>query len=185
MKSCISFVGLLAVGNCDHISQQRSPTNKRFRQFSNTVPISKHTSSNIIERSRKHPAIYNIRGGDTSTSSSTSLSVSATMASLFAGSIGGAIGVGISYPFDTLSTKAQVSTGKEGQQLSLTKSIGRIWKNEGVRGFFEGVLVTVSRRYQPYTDSYDISIYISYASLPDTSQFISHYLPSLYDSLFN
>ena len=150
MKSCISFVGLLAVGNCDHISQHRSPTNKRFRQFSsNTVSISKHTSSNIIERSRRsnqHPAIYNIRGGDTSTSSSTSLSVSATMASLFAGSIGGAIGVGISYPFDTLSTKAQVSTGKEGQQLSLTKSIGRIWKNEGVRGFFEGVLVTVSKR---------------------------------------
>jgi len=146
MKSCISFVGLLAVGNCDHISQQRSPTHKRFRQFSNTV--SKHTSSNIIHRSKRsnqHPAIYNIRGGDTSASSSTSLSVSATMASLFAGSIGGAIGVGISYPFDTLSTKAQVSTGKEGQQLSLTKSIGRIWKNEGVRGFFEGVLVTVSR----------------------------------------
>ena len=148
MKSCISFVGLLAVGNCDHISQQRSPTHKRFRQFSK-VSISKHTSSNILaERSRRsnqHPAIYNIRGGDTSTSS-TSLSVSATMASLFAGSIGGAIGVGISYPFDTLSTKAQVSTGKEGQQLSLTKSIGRIWKNEGLRGFFEGVLVTVSIR---------------------------------------
>ena len=155
MKSCISFVGLLAVGNCDNISQ-RSPTHKRFRQFSNTVSISKHTTSNIIERSRRsnqHPAIYNIRGGDTSSSSSTSLSVSATMASLFAGSIGGAIGVGISYPFDTLSTKAQVSTGKEGQQLSLTKSIGRIWKNEGVRGFFEGVLVTVSR-YQPYTEYY-------------------------------
>ena len=152
MKSCISFVGLLAVGNCDHISQ-RSPTHKRFRQFSsNTVSISKHSSSIQAEgyrRSNQHPAIYNIRGGDTSTSSSTSLSVSATMASLFAGSIGGAIGVGISYPFDTLSTKAQVSTGKEGQQLSLTKSIERIWKNEGVRGFFEGVLVTVSRRYQP------------------------------------
>ena len=155
MKSCISFVGLLAVGNCDNISQ-RSSAHKRFRQFSNTVSISEHTSSNIHaegyrRRSNQHPSIYNIRGGDTSTSLSTSLSVSATMASLFAGSIGGAIGVGISYPFDTLSTKAQVSTGKEGQQLSLTKSIGRIWKNEGVRGFFEGVLVTVSRRYQQYT----------------------------------
>jgi len=154
MKSCISFVGLLAVGNCDNISQ-RSPTHKRYRQFSNSVSISKHTSSIIqaksYRRSNQHPSIYNIRGGDTNISSTTSLSVSATMASLFAGSIGGAIGVGISYPFDTLSTKAQVSTGKEGQQLSLTKSIGRIWKNEGVRGFFEGVLVTVSRRYQPYT----------------------------------
>ena len=66
------------------------------------------------------------------------------MASLFAGSIGGAIGVGVSYPFDTLSTKAQVSTGKGNEkQLNLMKSIARIWKNDGIRGFFEGVLVTV------------------------------------------
>ena len=65
------------------------------------------------------------------------------MASLFAGSVGGAIGVGISYPFDTLSTKAQVSTGNQETQLNFVRNIGRIWKNEGMRGFFEGVLVTM------------------------------------------
>ena len=65
------------------------------------------------------------------------------MASLFAGSVGGAIGVGISYPFDTLSTKAQVSTGTDKSQLNVARSMKVIWKNEGLRGFFEGVLVTV------------------------------------------
>jgi solute carrier family 25 carnitine/acylcarnitine transporter 20/29 len=67
------------------------------------------------------------------------------MASLFAGSVGGAIGVGISYPFDTLSTKAQVSTGAGKSQLNVARSMQVIWKNEGLRGFFEGVLVTVRR----------------------------------------
>eukprot|EP00578_Thalassiosira_sp_NH16_P013799 CAMPEP_0181121298 /NCGR_PEP_ID=MMETSP1071-20121207/24661_1 /TAXON_ID=35127 /ORGANISM="Thalassiosira sp., Strain NH16" /LENGTH=291 /DNA_ID=CAMNT_0023206103 /DNA_START=370 /DNA_END=1242 /DNA_ORIENTATION=+ len=65
------------------------------------------------------------------------------MASLFAGSVGGAVGVGVSYPFDTLSTKAQVSTGKDETHTRFIRSMGNIWKNEGVRGFFEGVLVTM------------------------------------------
>eukprot|EP00584_Thalassiosira_punctigera_P003101 CAMPEP_0172538074 /NCGR_PEP_ID=MMETSP1067-20121228/9544_1 /TAXON_ID=265564 ORGANISM="Thalassiosira punctigera, Strain Tpunct2005C2" /NCGR_SAMPLE_ID=MMETSP1067 /ASSEMBLY_ACC=CAM_ASM_000444 /LENGTH=301 /DNA_ID=CAMNT_0013323495 /DNA_START=483 /DNA_END=1388 /DNA_ORIENTATION=+ len=65
------------------------------------------------------------------------------MASIFAGSLGGAIGVGVSYPFDTLSTKAQVSTGKGEIPLDFVRNIGRIWKSEGVRGFFEGVVVTM------------------------------------------
>lgn len=65
------------------------------------------------------------------------------MASLFAGSVGGAIGVGISYPFDTLSTKAQVSTGNDEMQMNFTRNMRHIWKSEGLRGFFEGVLVTM------------------------------------------
>ena len=72
------------------------------------------------------------------------MSATATMASLFAGSVGGAIGVGVAYPFDTLSTKAQVSSGKEESHLSFARNIRRIWKTEGIGGFFEGVLVTVS-----------------------------------------
>ena len=63
------------------------------------------------------------------------------MSSLFAGSVGGAIGVGIAYPFDTLSTKAQVSSGK---QSNLIQNVKTIWNNEGIHGFFEGVFVTVS-----------------------------------------
>lgn len=167
MKSCISFVGLLAVGNCDHISQ--SPAHKRFRQF--ITPTTKYTSSSYTNQSDyqesdrlssrrrthiNHPAIHNIRGGATSTTQA-QLSATATMASLFAGSIGGAIGVGVSYPFDTLSTKAQVSTGKGNEkQLNLMKSIARIWKNDGIRGFFEGVLVTV--RDAMYVADRDITL---------------------------
>jgi len=128
MKSCISFVGLLAVGNCNHISKSSTRGN---------------IQNNLKERNSysNHPAIQ-IRGGESS-STQINLSASATMASLFAGSVGGAIGVGVSYPFDTLSTKAQVKTGKDEIQLSLIRSMARIWKSEGIRGFFEGVLVTM------------------------------------------
>ena len=69
------------------------------------------------------------------------------MASLFAGSIAGSLGVGVAYPFDTLSTKAQVSSGNaegaEGKQINVVQNIRTIWINEGIQGFFEGVFVTV------------------------------------------
>jgi len=120
MKSCSSFVGLLAVANSDRTS--RINTRKSYEQFNTPVSL--------------FP-----RGGASTTQ--INLSATATMASLFAGSVGGAIGVGISYPFDTLSTKAQVSTGAGKSQLNVARSMQVIWKNEGLRGFFEGVLVTV------------------------------------------
>ena len=122
MKSCSSFVGLLAVANSDRTS--RINTRKSYEQINTPVSL--------------FP-----RGGASTTQ--INLSATATMASLFAGSVGGAIGVGISYPFDTLSTKAQVSTGAGKSQLNVPRSMQVIWKNEGLRGFFEGVLVTVRR----------------------------------------
>ena len=122
MKSCSSFVGLLAVANSDRTS--RINTRKSYEQINTPVSL--------------FP-----RGGASTTQ--INLSATATMASLFAGSVGGAIGVGISYPFDTLSTKAQVSTGAGKSQLNVARSMQVIWKNEGLRGFFEGVLVTVRR----------------------------------------
>jgi hypothetical protein len=122
MKSCSSFVGLLAVANSDRTS--RINTRKSYEQLNTPVSL--------------FP-----RGGASTTQ--INLSATATMASLFAGSVGGAIGVGISYPFDTLSTKAQVSTGAGKSQLNVARSMQVIWKNEGLRGFFEGVLVTVRR----------------------------------------
>mmetsp|Transcript_6635 Transcript_6635/g.13812 ORF Transcript_6635/g.13812 Transcript_6635/m.13812 type:complete len:95 (-) Transcript_6635:1201-1485(-) len=73
-----------------------------------------------------------------------SVDASTAMASLLAGSIGGAIGVGASYPFDTLSTKAQVSTGREENHLGFGRNFIKIWKSEGIGGFFDGVLITVS-----------------------------------------
>ena len=75
------------------------------------------------DRCRKDPATQ-VRGGLTQVN----LSATATVASLIAGSVGGAIGVGVSYPFDTLSTKAQVNTGTD---------------NAHIGGLFEGVLSTV------------------------------------------
>ena len=90
------------------------------------------------DRCRKDPATQ-VRGGLTQVN----LSATATVASLIAGNVGGAIGVGVSYPFDTLSTKAQVNTGTENARLGVVKNVARIWKNEGLEGFFEGVLSTV------------------------------------------
>lgn len=144
MKCCVGFVGILAVGNSDHTSRRNS--RQFFHQTSNPVrsnqdkhkPGGNHISNSLIEFL---PAIINIRGGD---SAKVNLSATSTMASLFAGSVGGAIGVGISYPFDTLSTKAQVSTGNDEKHMNFVSNMKFIWKNQGVHGFFEGVLVTVS-----------------------------------------
>lgn len=127
MRSCSSFVGLLAVASSDPTS--RINIRGSYKQFPRPVSL--------------FP-----RGGASSTQ--INLSATATMASLFAGSVGGAIGVGVSYPFDTLSTKAQVSTGAGKGHINVARSMNVIWKNEGIRGFFEGVLVTVRRIYLLY-----------------------------------
>ena len=119
MKSCIGFIGLLACG------RTRTDPIKAFHCKSIPHP---------------NPAISIRGGGDVSSSTRLNLSAAATMSSLFAGSVGGAIGVGIAYPFDTLSTKAQVSSGK---QSNLIQNVKTIWNNEGIHGFFEGVFVTV------------------------------------------
>jgi len=96
-------------------------------------------SKRINNQHHRFPLTYSTKNNHSAMT--TELDFASTMASLFAGSIGGAIGVGVSYPFDTLSTKAQVSTGKS--QSSTATTFARVWKESGVRGFFEGVLVTM------------------------------------------
>lgn len=144
MRSCVTFVGLLAVGtNCNHTTNNNN--NQRSIACRNHIQDnSRHLSYQRRKRSSiNHPAIK-IRGGGGGTSTTKiDLSAASTTASLFAGSIGGAIGVGVSYPFDTLSTKAQVSTGKDEKHLSFAGNMGSIWKSDGISGFFDGVLVTV------------------------------------------
>jgi len=132
-KSCCSnssCISLFAIANCNiapPLIRNNNHNNKR---------------SNCISQLNYCPVLQVPRGGATSTSFATQINLSASMASLFAGCVGGAVGVGVSYPFDTLSTKAQVRLqGKD--QLNLAKSIKVIWKNEGIRGFFEGVIGTV------------------------------------------
>ena len=139
MKSCIGFVGLLASGSCgSHISSRTRAD----------------TTTRTLCKSYPHHSAISIRGGGGESSSSTQLNLSATatMASLFAGSVAGSLGVGVAYPFDTLSTKAQVSSGNaegtEGKQINFVQNIRTIWINEGIQGFFEGVFVTV--RYITY-----------------------------------
>ena len=135
MRNCISFcAGLLAVGHCNHIS--KSNQYNSFRRINTLVD---HQGRRRPNSFLNHPAIQ-VRGGSFKSSPTRiNLSAKATMASLFAGSIGGAIGVGVAYPFDTLSTKAQIGES----HMNFVKNIGQIWKNDGVRGFFEGVMVTV------------------------------------------
>ena len=168
MKSCISFVGLLAVGNCKHISKSNTRNNihNNFRQRNSPTSQFYPDQGDYQDRGRNsysnHPAIQ-IRGGSLSSTTQIKLSASTTMASLFAGSVGGAIGVGISYPFDTLSTKAQVNTGKNETQLNFVQSMESIWKNEGVRGFFEGVLVTV--RFHLVCDALSMMMFQLFSSM--------------------
>lgn len=69
--------------------------------------------------------------------------MASSVASILAGSLAGAVGVGISYPFDTLSTKAQVDAEKGASQLSTVTNIRRIWSESGIEGFFQGVSVTM------------------------------------------
>jgi len=127
-KSCCyysSCISLFAIANCNIAS---------LRARNNHINNENYCISGQVNC----PVLQVPRGGATATQ----INLSASMASLFAGCVGGAVGVGVSYPFDTMSTKAQVRLqGKD--QLNLAKSIKVIWKNEGIRGFFEGVIGTV------------------------------------------
>ena len=131
-KSCCSnyssCISLFAIANCNIAS---------LRARNSHINNEKYCISSQINC----PVLQVPRGGATA-AIATQINLSSSMASLFAGCVGGAVGVGVSYPFDTLSTKAQVRLqGKD--QLNLAKSIKVIWKNEGIRGFFEGVIGTV------------------------------------------
>lgn len=69
--------------------------------------------------------------------------------SLVAGSIAGAIGVGVSFPFDSIKTKAQTmhrtvlsspdSTVVAMEKMNVFQLIALIWEREGIAGFFSGV----------------------------------------------
>ncbi|KAJ1476856.1 mitochondrial carrier domain-containing protein, partial [Baffinella frigidus] len=61
----------------------------------------------------------------------------AGVAALIAGSLGGAVGVFVSFPLDTLKTKAQTA---EGEHRGLAWATARrIFAQEGVSGFYVGV----------------------------------------------
>mmetsp|Transcript_11013 Transcript_11013/g.22427 ORF Transcript_11013/g.22427 Transcript_11013/m.22427 type:complete len:377 (+) Transcript_11013:167-1297(+) len=140
MRHGLSFVGLLAFGNGD-ISGVCN--NNRIHQTSRSDALNILGGGSKFRGLHFVPAIQ-LRGGTSETSSmKLSVDASTAMASLLAGSIGGAIGVGASYPFDTLSTKAQVSTGREENHLGFGRNFIKIWKSEGIGGFFDGVLITM------------------------------------------
>jgi solute carrier family 25 carnitine/acylcarnitine transporter 20/29 len=64
--------------------------------------------------------------------------------SLGAGSIAGALGVGIAYPLDTLKVKAQVYAGTGSRSMGGFKLMRRIFSEEGLAGFYQGVSPTMA-----------------------------------------
>ena len=74
----------------------------------------------------------------------TSLSViRSTAASVLAGGVGTAVGMFIAYPIDVLKTKAQVVRRGEPKQTDLLSRAKSIYRDEGIHGFFGGVLATI------------------------------------------
>ena len=61
---------------------------------------------------------------------------------VFCGGLGAAVGVAISYPLDTMKTKAQV-IGAYQNNLTLSQLCERVWKEEGLAGFYSGLRPTV------------------------------------------
>jgi mitochondrial ornithine carrier protein len=61
---------------------------------------------------------------------------------VFCGGLGAAVGVAISYPLDTMKTKAQV-IGAHQNNLTFSQLCERVWKEEGLKGLYSGVRPTV------------------------------------------
>lgn len=137
MKRPVCFIGALQFTNCN--------TNNLHCLLSSSALHISHDSGRYSSiASSAACAAIRIRGGATSKGSSQLQCLSTATSSLLAGSIAGAIGVGVSYPFDTMSTKAQIVTMGNTDNLSLASKFMRVLKEEGVTGFFEGVALTVS-----------------------------------------
>lgn len=74
----------------------------------------------------------------------TSLSViRSTAASVLAGGVGTAVGMFVAYPIDVLKTKAQVVRKGEPKHTDLLSRAKSIYRDEGIHGFFGGVLATI------------------------------------------
>jgi len=75
----------------------------------------------------------------------TSLSlIRSTAASVLPGGVGTAVGMFVAYPIDVLKTKAQVvRKGEQQKQTDLLSRAKSIYRDEGIHGFFGGVLATI------------------------------------------
>lgn len=69
--------------------------------------------------------------------------ISDSAASILSGSLAGAIGVGVAFPFDSIKTKQQALSTATGSSPGFMKMIPLILKNEGVQGFYVGVVGTM------------------------------------------
>jgi Mitochondrial carrier protein len=126
---------------------------------------SQHKHRNSINQ------LVSMRGGAVSTATTSTarqLAINPAILSVVAGSLAGAIGVGVSFPLDTLKTKAQVlrsaaaindsndmssssmltsarpsldgsAAASRPESLGMLKMFGLIWEREGLSGFFSGV----------------------------------------------
>ena len=119
--------------------------------------ISKHppvkTSRSRSRPSYKNPAIT-IRGGGGGIkqqvlqhSAIQSLISKDTLVSFIGGSAAGAIGVGVSFPFDTVTTKYQLmsssQTNNESRSIGMFELFRMIYADAGIGGFYGGVKGTM------------------------------------------
>jgi len=99
--------------------------------------------------------------------------VSLTVQNLTAGTLGGFIATASLYPLELIKTRMQVAGEMHGVYRSMTKACGSIWKNEGFRGFYQGVtpaLIGASGSWGGYFLTYELSKERKLSKMPHGSK---------------
>ena len=79
-----------------------------------------------------------------STSSNKKLNLSKSTVDMLSGSVAGIVATFVAHPLDTVKVRFQISNS---DKLTLRKCMSDIYRHEGVRGFFKGVLSPMLGRW--------------------------------------
>ena len=79
-----------------------------------------------------------------SMSSNKKLNLSKTTVDMLSGSVAGIVATFVAHPLDTVKVRFQISNN---DKLTLRKCMSDIYRHEGVRGFFKGVLSPMLGRW--------------------------------------
>ena len=79
-----------------------------------------------------------------STSSNKKLNLSKSTVDMLSGSVAGIVATFVVHPLDTVKVRFQISNS---DKLTLRKCMSDIYRHEGVRGFFKGVLSPMLGRW--------------------------------------
>ena len=77
-------------------------------------------------------------------SSNTKLNLSKTTVDMLSGSVAGIVATFVAHPLDTVKVRFQISNN---DKLTLRECMSDIYRHEGVRGFFKGVLSPMFGRW--------------------------------------